>query len=173
MWLCWTEVRWTLETQLTEKRTMWGEVKSVVECLCTLHWCLAIYVFVVLVSDDSYSVQRKALCIFNSCNSLKFSMAEKQLRFSTCLPFFFFPQLSPPAALFYCSLFLFLYLFSVGWEGSWLAGLVFLTSGFLFFTNWFWNFHYISKLSFFFLLLGNYQHLVIVLPAYFLFSNIQ
>lgn len=47
------------------------------------------YLSVILVSDDSYSVEKKALCIFNYCNSFKFSMAEKQLRFSTCLLSFF------------------------------------------------------------------------------------
>lgn len=75
------------------------------------------YLSVVLVFDDCYSVEKKALCIFKSCNSLKFSMAEKQLRFSTCLPFFFFPSFyspslpssspsPPPPTFFYCSLFL-------------------------------------------------------------------
>lgn len=37
------------------------------------------YLPVVLISDDSFSVQRKAVSIFHSCNSLKISMAEMQI----------------------------------------------------------------------------------------------
>lgn len=95
------------------------------------------YLSVLLFSDDSSSVQRKALCIFHSCNSVKLSMAEIQI-------IGFLPKHS---FFFHCSLFLYLFpvfccccsLFNFSWFFSFS------------FTKCFWNFPYISKMSFSFI----------------------
>lgn len=136
------------------------------------------YLCVILVSDDSYFVERKVLCIFNSCNSLKFSMAEKQLRFPTCLLFFFpsfcSPSLSPAPpisiVLYSCISFLLV---------EWVPGC--LVSGFFYlllvffsvFYQLFLKFPYISSTSFS-LFFSSIRKLSTFCssPSYFLFSNI-
>lgn len=65
---------------------------------------VSMYLSVVLVSDDSSSVQRKAPCIFHSCNSLKFSMAEIQIIDFLPKPSFF--SIVPYSGI--CFLFVFL-----------------------------------------------------------------